>query len=448
MNPLRFLDRTYKNESFEIRLKTKILLILALTALTLLPIQAVLSFLNKSFIPVIADSVIIGAIAVALVLILWGKYKAGANISIIVATLALTLLGFLRDAGSADAKLLLTLYYGATTVVLSSLIGYKWLHAALTGLLGISASFYVLLVRIPILYPNEGIPESFGGGIAAFIIIVACSIQAMLTTTKSFKVMEEREEANKKLLLSLQKVMAEASSSSDTVSEEAINFSISSQLIKKSSEAQNANITELTEALNNVALKVKTNATNVLETTVIAERTAANAKTSGSAVSNAVSKIHEITSKINIVEEIARQTNLLALNAAIEAARAGESGKGFAVVAQEVRRLAEKSQEASQAIMELSKNTLEASEQAQSMITNLVPDIQKTSLLIKNINDASEEQNENIERIGNVVDKLKQIIESNAQTAQEMTNAVTTLESGAENLKTTLNEAGKVSKLN
>jgi len=72
----------------------------------------------------------------------------------------------------------------------------------------------------------------------------------------------------------------------------------------------------------------------------------------------------EVNQIVDVIDEIAAHTNLLALNAAIEASRAGEHGRGFAVVAEEIRKLAERSSQATKDVAALLESVREGAGQA------------------------------------------------------------------------------------
>jgi methyl-accepting chemotaxis protein len=143
-------------------------------------------------------------------------------------------------------------------------------------------------------------------------------------------------------------------------------------------------------------------------------------QSSSADVSAAIRQLGEKSSRIggivDTITAISEQTNLLALNAAIEAARAGEQGKGFAVVAEEVRKLAEESQQAAASIADLVSEIRSETERAVTVVEQGVRQTDEGAQTVTEAREAFQQIRENVEsmtaRIEQIAASSEQIVES------------------------------------
>ncbi len=212
---------------------------------------------------------------------------------------------------------------------------------------------------------------------------------------------------------------------------------------------QAASLEETAASLEEMTGAVKQSADNARQANQMATTARSSAEQGGAVVQSVVDSMQAITSAskqiaaiITTIDEIAFQTNLLALNAAVEAARAGEQGRGFAVVAGEVRKLAQRSAEASKEIKTLiidATTKVEAgsgmARQAGVALGEIVTGVKKVADLIAEISAAAQEQALGIEQVNKAVTQMDSVTQQNAAQTDQFSAIAKAMEQQAVELQ-------------
>lgn len=233
----------------------------------------------------------------------------------------------------------------------------------------------------------------------------------------------------------LREVVGEIKGGSEQLSVASEQVNTASQELSQGSSEQAASLEEVSTTMEEMLANIQQSNNNAKVSAEKSELAYSSLVDAEEKSKTAMEANKIIANKVAIINEIAMQTNILALNAAVVAARAGDQGRGFNVVASEVRKLAERSQQAAVEIIKLVESSRESSVLASEKLSSVLPVIEESNSLMKEVAAAAMEQREGASQINNALHQLNIVTQQNAAGSEELAGSAEELSSQSLQLK-------------
>ncbi len=247
----------------------------------------------------------------------------------------------------------------------------------------------------------------------------------------------------------LAKLLSDISNISNEVHQGAEQVSGGAQILSEGAQAQSIAIEDLVSTIGTIKAQITQNND---EASLAAKHTSESSSALNTcheqmqilevAMANIKQKSDEINGITKTIDTITFQTNILALNAAVEAARAGTAGKSFAVVANEVRELATKTADASEAISNLIEQSIltieegmNATQSTSSSLSTVLEKYGTTTDMVHSIVTNTNVQMSAIKDIAEHVEQIASVVATNTATAEEAAASSEELTAHSEQLK-------------